>query len=95
MIPDIEELDFNDERYGTDDVPVFDRGKTRDMGTDPSTYIEGPGKDTTLRTCPICSTEVDLRKTEIGTIDEWGECVFFCSTDCKSAWRGGTRHPES
>ena len=79
-----EELNFNDEHEYDDSVPVADRG--RHWEVDDTVPVPDETADSPYRTCPICNTTVDLRKTEIGLLDEWGDCVFFCSQEHKAAW---------
>ena len=83
-----DELSFEDDgTYPNDDrVPAFDRGKQRDLAVDNTVPVPSKAKHTNLRNCPRCGKLIDLRVTEIGLIDQWGDCIFFCSEEHKNQW---------
>ena len=84
---DPDELRFETGTEYPDSVPVFDRGKERDLSTDHTVPDYTKGKDSTLRTCPVCTKVFSLRDVEIGYIDEFGEPDFFCSQEHKDGYR--------
>ena len=81
-----DELQFDDYGdYSDDGVPIFDRGKQRDLAVDDTIPVPLAG-NSPRRTCPTCHKRFSLATIEIGTINSWGDAVFFCSTGCKQEW---------
>lgn len=78
------ELNFNPPVDDT--VPVFDRGKYRDVTEDRTVPVPTPYR-TRLRVCPVCGERFDLSTTDqFGTITDDDEVVMFCSDPCKRIW---------